>query len=76
MSGAVERFKAMANNEIQRMATQIIDGLDVQHDVFVERVLKDLRELKAHPERIADLKVSDNDYELVPAKPQIVRKDA
>ena len=72
---AVERFKAIVNNQAQEAALQIIAGLDKQQDELRERVLEDMRELKAHPERIADLVISDGDYELKPPKPVIMPRN-
>jgi hypothetical protein len=64
---------AMAQQQFQTMALQIVDGLDGQHDAYVARVLSDLKTLKDNPERLKDLTVSDTDYELKPPRPEIKR---
>lgn len=71
---AVERFKALVNQQAQQAALQIIGGLDGQLDELRERVLTDLRELKANPERLSDLVITDGDYELKPPKPVVIRR--
>lgn len=75
MAGAAERLKQQANVNFQQMSVQTVDALDQALDAFKLRILNDLKELKAHPDRLADLTVSDGDYELKPPKPHIEKKN-
>lgn len=73
MSGAVERFKATANVEIQKMAVQTIAALDEELDRIRSRILSDLRALKAGEIDVSQIVVTDSDYEIMPKRPEIVK---
>lgn len=74
MAGAKQRLQQMAQQQFQVMALQIVEGLDNQLDELRARIIADLRELKARPERLKDLQVTDNDYELMAPKPEIITR--
>lgn len=74
MAGAAERLKALAQQQFQTAALQFVNGLEGQLDALKERVLTDMRALKAGEIDLSQIVVTDNDYEVMPKKPEIARK--
>ena len=74
MAGAAERLKQIAQQQFQTAAMQFVNGLDGQLDALKERVLTDMRALKAGEIELSQLVITDSDYEVMPKKPEIARK--
>lgn len=63
----------LRQNYAQAMST--LEQLDHAFDKYRERVLGDLRDLKEGAVTLDQLTVTDNDYEIMPEKPTILRKE-
>lgn len=74
MAGAVQQVQQQIQNQSITAAVQKVHELDTALDALKLRALNDFRELKAHPERLADLTVTDGDWQLMPSRPAIQRK--
>ena len=75
MAGVAERVKQQAQAQFQQMALQVIDKQDQDMDAFKLRVLNDLKKIASGETPLTSIKVSDSDYEIMPPKPQIERKN-